>query len=195
MATNQVATLNQLQESIKEMPSQMITFSRGMRSLYAESAVSGAQSMESFRQLRDAVRLEAAVYANQVLPFAHTVVINIIAYFDNYIALDYEDWEECVDEIVDELASYEKSCEILIQMHDSLIVKLKQREDEAVTSIQEMERMSNQLEEKVTEDQLYFSYGQHFIQSVFTQSVFYTVGFHKLFLWPIFIRSLFYGHC
>jgi hypothetical protein len=152
MDNNEVAIVNSvdsLQQSLEKMPTQMMTFSRGLRRLYAESAVSGAQNMESFRKVRDAVRDDATVYVREVLPVARKVVNNIISYFENYLALNYEEWEECVEEIVDDLASFEKSCEILIQMHETLMTSLKKREDEANIAVVAMEQLTEQHQEKV----------------------------------------------
>jgi hypothetical protein len=147
----EVASVEELRNCLRQMPLQMREFSRGLRSLYAENAVSGTESMASFRTVRDAVRRDATVYVSKVLPFASTVVLNLSSYFDTYLALDYEDWQECVDDIIQDLEKYENACQLLIQMHESLMTSLKRRQDEAIVSIASMERLSSQLEEKVSE--------------------------------------------
>jgi hypothetical protein len=144
-----VKELTELRLRLGKMPQQMRAFSRGLRSLYAENAVSGGQSMDCFRNVRDSVRRDAAVYVSKVLPFASTVVLNLSSYFDTYQALDFEDWQEFVDDIVKDLESYENACQLLIQMHESLMTSLKKRQDEASVSIAAMERLTTELEANV----------------------------------------------
>ena len=88
--TADLADVTTLLQRMLQMPRAMNAFSRGLRSLYAEQAVSGSASAASFRQIRDAVRRDATVYVTMVLPLANSVVINISAYFDNYLSLTYE---------------------------------------------------------------------------------------------------------
>jgi hypothetical protein len=149
MATGEVASVNELRDSLAKMPQQMMDFSRGLRSLYAENAVSGAANMASFRNVRDAVRRDAAVYVSKVLPFASTVVLNLSSYFDTYLSMEFDDWQEFVGDIIKDLESYENACQLLIQMHEGLMTSLKKRQDEANVSIVAMEKLSSQLEEKV----------------------------------------------
>jgi hypothetical protein len=148
MITNEAPSVDQLNQSLKEMPTLMRNFSRGLRSLYAECAFNGDQSIEDFRKVRDDVRDYAAVYVSEVLPKVLTTVLSIKSFFDYYIALDYKEWEECLDDIVNELGLYEKDCKMLMQMHKKLEVSLKKSEDEALTFIEGMKLLSSQLEEK-----------------------------------------------
>jgi hypothetical protein len=153
MAINEDDNLAKLRSSLSSMPQQMEIFSRGLRSLYAENAVSGAQSMASFRKVRDDVRRDAFDYVSQVLPVASTVVLNLSSYFDTFLALDFEDWQESVNDIIKDLESYKNASQRLIQMHDDgLIVSLRKREDEANNAIVEMKQVIAKLEEK--EDRL-----------------------------------------
>ena len=147
--TADLADVTTLLQRMLQMPRAMNAFSRGLRSLYAEQAVSGSASAASFRQIRDAVRRDATVYVTMVLPLANSVVINISAYFDNYLSLTYEDWVESLEDIIEEVEGYEKACILLTQMHESLMTSLKKREDEAQLSIVEMERLSSQLRSNV----------------------------------------------
>jgi predicted lactoylglutathione lyase/regulator of replication initiation timing len=152
MTTGDVACFKEITElrtRLNKMPEQMTAFSRGLRSLYAENAVSGDQSMDCFRNVRDSVRRDAAVYVSKVLPFASTVVLNLSSYFDTYLALDFESWQEFMDDIVSDLEGYENACQLLIQMHESLMTSLKRRQDEATVAIEAMGRLTADLEQKV----------------------------------------------
>jgi hypothetical protein len=151
MKTGEDASVTELRDRLSRMPHQITTFSRGLRSLYAENAVSGHHSLECYRNVRDAVRCDAAVYVRKVLPFAITVVLNLSSYFDTYQALEFEDWQECIDDIIKNLERDENACQLLIQMHESLMTSLKQRQDEATVSIAKIEELTRQLEGKVAE--------------------------------------------
>jgi hypothetical protein len=111
------------------MPRQMRTFSLGLRSLYAENAVTGAQSGAKFRDVRDATRRDAVVYCAKVLPLANMVVTHISEYFDNYLALEFEEWFEGIGEIIEEVEGYQRACALLSQMHENLMTALKQRQE------------------------------------------------------------------
>jgi hypothetical protein len=138
-------TVTDLRQRMSKMPLQMMAFSRGLRSLYSEHAISGDQSATSFRKIRDAVRQDAVIYSDKVLPVANMVVTNMSAYFDNYLALSYEDWEEDLDEIIQEVEGYENACIFLTQMHEALMTSLKKQQDMANVSIVEMKNLSDQL--------------------------------------------------
>lgn len=134
-----------------KMPQQMMAFSQGLRSLYAEHAVTGADTATNFRKIRDAVRQDAVIYSTKVLPVANMVVTNISAYFDNYLSLDFDDWQESLEDIIEEVEGYENACILLSQMHESLMTSLKKRQDEANVSIQQMEQLTLELKKKVIE--------------------------------------------
>jgi hypothetical protein len=126
----------ELHVRMSQMPRQMMEFSRGLRLLFAEYAVSGADKATSFIRIRDAVRQDAEIYSTTVLPLANTVVNNISAYFDNYISLEFEDWAESLEDIIEEVEEYELACEALQHLHKGLMITLKQRQDQAqVTQI------------------------------------------------------------
>jgi len=150
-ASGDTGAVEELRRSMVKMPKQMTDFSRGLRLLYAEYAVSGAGEAASFRKIRDAVRQDADIYCKKVLPLANMVVLNISQYFDNYLALDFEDWQDNLDDIIEEVEEYEKACEVLSHLHKSLMTTLKKRSDEAKVSIVEMKELSEKLRKRVNE--------------------------------------------
>jgi hypothetical protein len=148
MATNEVTAV-ELKQRLNEMSQQMKEFSQGLRSMYAENAISNAQSLESCRNVRDAVRRDATVFVSHLLPVTSMVVLNLSSYFDNYLGLNFEDWQKFIKDIVEDLESHQNACQLLIQMTESLIVSLKKREDEAKISVKEMENLTARLEEEM----------------------------------------------
>ena len=151
MSSSKEVDVPRLHKNLIQMPVSMRAFSLGLRRLYAQDAVSMSDSAASFRKIRDQVRADAAVYSTKVLPLANEVVGNISAYFDNYVALEYDDWVECLDEIIQEVESYEQVCHLLQHMHETIIVSLKQRQDEAEVSIIEMNKLCEEMKAKVDE--------------------------------------------
>jgi hypothetical protein len=148
MATNEVTAV-ELKQRLNEMSQQMKEFSQGLRSLYAENAVSNAQSMESFRNVRDAMRRDATVFVSHLLPVTSMVVLNLSSYFDYFLGLDFEDWQKFIKDIIEQLEKNQNACQLLIQMTESLIVSLKKGEDEAMTSIVKMDELTAKLEKKM----------------------------------------------
>jgi hypothetical protein len=129
----------------------MRAFSRGLRSLYAECAVSETERTTGFCQIREAVRQDAAVYCSKVLPMVAGVVTNLSQYFDNYLSLEFEDWQECLEDIIKEVEHYEVACDILSLLHRKLMTSLKRRKDEAEVFMAELENVSAELKQKVSE--------------------------------------------
>lgn len=143
--------VSELNRRMTNMPRQMRAFSLGLRSLYAENAVSGDQGAAKFREVRDATRRDALVYCAKVLPLANMVVTNISEYFDNYLALEWEEWVASIGDIIEEVEGYERACALLLQMHENIMTSLKQRQDEAAVSIVELERLSAELRGRIRE--------------------------------------------
>ena len=139
-----------LKKNLAEMPHSIVQFSQGLRRLYAQDAVSTvSKNTASFRQIRDLVRKDAVLYSAHVLPLALAVIGNISAYFDNYLALEYNDWLEYLDEIIQEVEGYTNECRKLQQMHEQLIFRLKERHNEAQLSIFQMDQLSYDMADRV----------------------------------------------
>lgn len=137
---NQIASF---ENTFHELPAQMRIFSLCMRSLYAESAVgSDTEEVKKFRQLRDNTRDDALAYLKGILPVVSLSVANIGDYFELYVALDIDEWWECLDDVIEEATKYHESCQILIKLHEDILVPLKKREDEAKILYKQMEKLT-----------------------------------------------------
>ena len=135
--------LSVFEEAFTEIPAQMRIFSLCMRSLYAESAVgTGSTAAQKFRVLRDRTRDDAQAYLRGVMPVVTSSVSDIGDYFEYYIALDQDEWWECIDDIIEEATKHHEACKVLVKLHEQILVPLKKREDEAKVLAREMENLT-----------------------------------------------------
>jgi hypothetical protein len=110
----------------------MRIFSLSMRSLYCEDKVSASvENGKEFISLRDATRNDAVAYLRGVMPMNETCLVKLQEFFSYYEALKFDDWKECVPDILEEVESYREACQALAKVHDSFLVTLKKREDKA----------------------------------------------------------------
>jgi hypothetical protein len=130
-----------------EMPKRFKQFSKELLSLYHEKAPSGGEEVKMFLKLRDDVRDQAIIYREVILPVAVKVVINISDYFDNY-ELSFKQWKSYLHYIIEEARKHEAACILLRNMHLDLITTLKRQEKEARIAMEEMKKLSDQLNAK-----------------------------------------------
>jgi hypothetical protein len=113
-----------------------------MRVLHNQSAVSGEhESASKFLKLRDETRKNALIYMDTLLPKSDDVVRKIKAYAYEIRISSFEEWQESLEEITQEITEAEKACNLLMQLHESLITELKKNEDDAVVGIQELVKL------------------------------------------------------
>lgn len=122
-------TIQKLISALNKTPTNMRGFSRSMRTLYAEKAMSSISSTGlRFNELRDQTRRDAMIYLRGILPFAVTVVRSISEFFDYYEALNFSDWIENMGDIKNEVRGNKQCCEVVLQLHDTIKMSLKDRE-------------------------------------------------------------------
>ena len=122
----------------------MVDISKNLRRLYTELAVSGGQRTARFRKVRDAVCKDADSYVFNGLPHAKSVLVGVTDFFDNYKALEFEDWQDDWQYILNKLKDFEKDSSRLARMHDNVIHSLNIRQKEFNTVLGEMERLTEQ---------------------------------------------------
>nr|XP_054760962.1 uncharacterized protein LOC129267259 [Lytechinus pictus] len=141
--------LQTLEEGLSEMPLNMRLFSLAMRSLYADKAVGGGnKAAVDFRKLRDNTRDNAMVYLKGVLPVASKFVSNISEFFEFYTALSYEEWCDMLKDIQQEITCYKGLAEVLVKMHEDILVPLKKREDEATVIVMSLLNLQEEYDKK-----------------------------------------------
>ena len=138
----------------------IFSFSGAMRVLYNQSAVSPEHECASkFLALRDRTRKNALIYTDKLLPKSEDVVRKIKAYAYEINVFEFEEWEESLEEITEEVKEAEMECNLLMKMHEKLMVELKKNEDDAAVGIEELDKLRNIYEEE--KDKLLDAADQH----------------------------------
>jgi len=127
---------------LKILPLQLVTFSTTLHALYNAYQVTGLdEATETFLEVRDNTRRNALVYAEKVLPITEDVIREIGMFIYFFTDLDFDDWTECLDDMISGLIRAEEDCDKLKHLHNTIIVDLKMNEDKAVKGIQMLEKM------------------------------------------------------
>ena len=138
-----------LRENLRIMPTNMCLFSLSIRSLYANKAVGTSTDVSKrFRKLRDDTRQDAILYLKCHLPISTKFVSSIKEYFENYEALDYEEWCEMIPDIREETTIHLGVAQRVIEMHEELMISLKKREDQTKIIMKEFKGLQSAFEEQ-----------------------------------------------
>lgn len=126
------SAVDTLAKDLPELSVNMRMFSLCMRSLYAEQAISSSvENGSKFIRLRDDTRNDAIVYLKGVMPLNEVMLLKLQEFFEYYESLEFEEWKECVADILEEVEAYQQGCEALVKIHEDLMTTLKEREDKA----------------------------------------------------------------
>ena len=138
-----------LEDRLKTLPTSMVIFSTNLRSLFAELQVTGQdESTRTFLEVRDSARKNGVVYSKAVLPLTESVIRSIGGFADYFTDLEFEDWSDCLDDIVADIEKAHGVCEMLKDMHNTIIVDLKKNEDKATVGVLEIKKMTLKFEEE-----------------------------------------------
>jgi len=142
---DQIALLDQ---KVSESGIAMLHFSFGIRSLFTVNQVTGTDDQTRiFREVRDTVRLNATIYKDKVLPVTQKAVNAISDYMAYFQDMEFEDWADCVGDIVEDIERGIGFCKYLKELHSVIIVDLKKSEDKVEVGQQMMEASALQQEE------------------------------------------------
>jgi len=137
---------------LEQLPKSMRAFSLAMRSLYAEKAVGGSsETAKKFQKLRDDTRNDAMVYLSGILPVTTKFISNLQEYFENYTVMSFEDWKECLDDIIAETEEHKQVANALVELHKGMLVSLKKRQDSAKVILKSMKNLVAEYEKKCAE--------------------------------------------
>ena len=143
-------TVAVLANDLPKMSQNMQLFSLSMRSLYAENSVSSSsENGPEFISLRDATRNDAVAYLQGVMPLNETCVLKLQEFFEYYECLSFEEWKECVEDILGEVAAYQEACKALVEIHVDMMVVLKQRQDTAKVLCKKFVGLEAKYEEEI----------------------------------------------
>lgn len=142
-----------LQQQLDSLPPSMVMFSSSLRKLYATAKVTDqTKETRNFLAVRDSVRQNGIVYITKVLPMTEEVIRAIGFFSDYFTDLEFDDWSDCLDDIIGDVEKANEVCTILKQYHNSIIKDLMKNEDKANVSLTELTKMKEQY--KVQEQKL-----------------------------------------
>lgn len=141
-----------LRKDLKDMSKNLRLFSLSMRSLYTENFVRmKAETGQKFKKLRDDTRNDAMVYLKGILPLSRTFATSMSDYFKYYETLDFQKWCELLSSIREKTVGNKKLCEMILKLHEDILVPLKKRQDQAELVVTECEGLQEKFEEKKKE--------------------------------------------
>ena len=152
--TDQEGTdVDNLQEKLRTLPPSMVIFSSSLRKLYATAKVTDQdKETRNFLAVRDSVRQNGIVYINKVLPMTEEVIRAIGFFADYFTDLEFDDWSDCLEDIIADIEKAIGVCDILKQYHNSIIKDLMKNQDKANVSITELTKMKERY--RVEENEL-----------------------------------------
>ena len=103
---------------------------------------------QSFLKLRDDTRRNALIYTEVLQPRSEEVVKIIKAYMHEFRTFECEEWIKNLEQITQEVNTAEQSCHLLLQLHESLTVRLKKSEDDAVVALRGLNNIGNHMKLK-----------------------------------------------
>ncbi|CAI2190625.1 18383_t:CDS:2, partial [Funneliformis geosporum] len=116
-----------------------------LRSCY----VTNASSVQKFIVLHRKITNYITVYNRVILPSASVVVQNIQDFIDTYIALSYDDFKECIENLANsahknqEMASYTKL------LHQEILANFKNKENNVNIVLKKLEKDTDGKEDLV----------------------------------------------
>ena len=135
--------LSTVATSIGEFAENMRLFSLHMRALYTTEAVGGSSdAAKKLRKVRDATRNDAQVYLKGILPVCHTFVSSIKNLFEFYHFLNYDEWDENLEDILEEAEQNEELSSYILKIHESFLTTMKERQDEANIATAELHELT-----------------------------------------------------
>ena len=130
----------------------MVIFSSSLRKLYATAKVTDQdKETKNFLAVRDSVRQNGIVYVNKVLPMTEEVIRAIGFFADYFTDLEFDDWSDCLEDIIGDIEKAIGVCDILKHYHNSIIVDLMKNQDKANVSITELTKMKERYREEEQE--------------------------------------------
>jgi len=143
-------SVEQLTADLPNLGTSMHLFSLSMRSLYCEEKVSASvENGREFISLRDATRDDAVAYLRGVMPINETCLMKLQEYFSYYECLKFDEWQECIPDILEEVAAYREACNALVKIHDTFCVTLKKRQDTAKELCAQFENLQAEYDKEI----------------------------------------------
>ena len=129
---NGVIDVSTLPGELQKLSIGVEAFSLVMRSLFLENRIVGdTEEKQEFLRLRDDTQADAMVYLSSVMPLNEIFITKVQDFFEYYIYLDFEEWIQNFDDIMEDLRTNQSECKTLIIMHTEMMTVLKKRSHSA----------------------------------------------------------------
>ena len=124
-------------------------FSNSISKLFNEFQVTGQdEATKKFVAVRDNTRRQAVLYVDLVLPYTEMTIKQIASFMDFYTAMEFDDWKNSLEDILEHLEKTGAFCEFLSDMHKLIIIELEKNKTQATVGIQQLEKMKYQYEQE-----------------------------------------------
>merc|ERR1712210_61283 len=121
-----------LQEKLQSLPPSMVIFSSSLRKLYATAKVTDQdKETRNFLAVRDSVRQNGIVYITKVLPMTEEVIRAIGFFADYFTDLEFDDWSDCLEDLMKNQDKAEVSVTELTKMKERYRVQEQELMDQA----------------------------------------------------------------
>jgi len=143
--------IEKLSDDLPNLGRSMQIFSLSMRSLYCEEKVSASvENGKEFISLRDATRNDAVAYMKGVMPMNETCLLKLQEYFSYYESLSFDEWKECIPDILVEAAAAKEACQALVEVHSIFSVTLQERQDMAKELCAKFQNLQAQYDNEIS---------------------------------------------
>ena len=108
-------------------------------------------SNTDFVRLRADVTNDAFVYKRKLLPISEVVVLKFREFFDNYTALTFDEFCECIGDFAKDARIYAEHALFVAEAHKELLSDIKRKEDDCKKVYETLELEKKDYDAKVSE--------------------------------------------
>ena len=153
------------------MAENMELFSLSMRCLYHDKTITGKTYDEKlFIELRDTTKKDALDYLRDTMPQIKQFITNMQRLFEYYENLEYDEWIEFSDDILEDLKTNQLGCKKLIDVHTQMCVNLENKGKAAQELCARFEELDDEFERAINKKKL-VQYGAGMTAGVSTAAI------------------------
>lgn len=154
MADERNRETEQLLQNLHDCSTGMVNFSVVMKSLFTENSISVTDQTRGLVEVRDSTRKNAAIYTEKILPLSEKIVQNISTFTDYYQFLELDDWKDTLDDQIEQLNQATADCNLMIQMHKSIITSLNRDKGKVIIEIEKIKLSAEKFKEQADANQI-----------------------------------------
>ena len=153
------------------MAENMELFSLSMRCLYHDKTITGKTDDEKlFIQLRDTTKKDALDYLRDTMPQIKQFITNMQRLLEYYESLEYNEWIEFLDDILEDLKTNQLGCKKLIDVHTQMCFNLGKKGEAARALCARFEGLDDEFEKAINTKKL-VQYGAGMTVGVSTAAI------------------------